>query len=225
MNTRHPQRKLSTSISRPRSSSRQKLALVRALLHDPPVLLLDEPTSAMDPESARVVRDSICSLRSSERAIILCTHNLVEAETLADKVAIIRLGRIILLGSVPELKRKLLGTPEYEVHFARPLPLTHPLNLPAVPVLAPSSSLPGPAAYFQLDGEDIEIPTGVTLTDQGEDWLQFRTAFPETANPTLLRLLLEHNLPVVSLHEVPHSLEQIYLIAIHQAELEESHVG
>ena len=59
---------------------RQKLALTRALLHDPPVLLLDEPTSAMDPESARMVRNAILKLRSTERSIILCTHNLVEAE-------------------------------------------------------------------------------------------------------------------------------------------------
>ncbi len=54
----------------------QKLALARTLLHQPPVLLLDEPTSAMDPESARLVRDAIQDLRSSDRAIILCTHNI-----------------------------------------------------------------------------------------------------------------------------------------------------
>ena len=55
---------------------RQKLALARALIHEPPVLLLDEPTSAMDPESARLVRDSLIELQSSERAVIICTHNL-----------------------------------------------------------------------------------------------------------------------------------------------------
>ena len=63
---------------------RQKLALIRSMLHDPPVLLLDEPTSAMDPQSARLVRDAIADLRGDRRAIILCTHNLVEAEQLAD---------------------------------------------------------------------------------------------------------------------------------------------
>jgi ABC-2 type transport system ATP-binding protein len=89
---------------------RQKLALVRALLHNPPVLLLDEPTSAMDPESARVVRDAILGLRSQEVTIILCTHNLAEAEELADKVAIIRRGRIIYDGVIDGLKRTLLGT-------------------------------------------------------------------------------------------------------------------
>ncbi len=97
---------------------RQKLALVRALLHNPPVLLLDEPTSAMDPESARIVRDAIRALRSDQRAVILCTHNLAEAEMLADQIAIIRQGRIIL-NDVPErLKQMLLGPEEYEVYFA-----------------------------------------------------------------------------------------------------------
>ena len=72
---------------------RQKLALARAMLHDPPVLLLDEPTSAMDPESARLVRDSIRELRSARRSIVICTHNLAEAEELADHIAIIRQGK------------------------------------------------------------------------------------------------------------------------------------
>src|SRR5512139_3634255 len=94
---------------------KQKLALARALLHDPPVLLLDEPTSAMDPESARLVRDAIHGLRSANRAIIICTHNLAEAEELAGKIAIIRRGRIIASGAVDELKQRLLGDGEFEV--------------------------------------------------------------------------------------------------------------
>ena len=78
---------------------KQKLALARALIHEPPVLLLDEPTSAMDPESSRLVRDEISRLRSAQRAIIICTHNLAEAEALADSVAIIYQGRILVQGT------------------------------------------------------------------------------------------------------------------------------
>jgi ABC-2 type transport system ATP-binding protein len=96
---------------------RQKLALARALYHDPPVLLMDEPTSAMDPESARLVRDAIQGLRSAKRAIIVCTHNLPEAEELADKIAIIRRGRIIISGSVGELKNRLLGAAQFEIRL------------------------------------------------------------------------------------------------------------
>src|SRR5262245_47599328 len=73
---------------------KQKLALARALIHDPSVLLLDEPTSAMDPESAQLVRNEISRLKSSKRTIIICTHNLAEAESLADQIAIIYCGKI-----------------------------------------------------------------------------------------------------------------------------------
>ncbi len=166
---------------------RQKLALVRALLHDPPVLLLDEPTSAMDPESARMVRDAIQGLRSAERAIILCTHNLLEAEELADQIAIIRQGKIILQGETKTLKSTLLGPPEYEARLAAP-----------------------------LNGWQADLPAGVDLVDRGQDWLRFRVAAPESTNTGLLRQLLEQNLPVVSFAEVPRSLEQVYLQAVSQ---------
>ncbi|MBZ0287217.1 MAG: ABC transporter ATP-binding protein, partial [Anaerolineae bacterium] len=69
---------------------KQKLALVRAMLHNPPVLLLDEPTSAMDPQSAKLVRDAIVELQRDERTFLITTHNLAEAESLANRIAIIR---------------------------------------------------------------------------------------------------------------------------------------
>jgi ABC-2 type transport system ATP-binding protein len=164
---------------------RQKLALARALLHDPPVLLLDEPTSAMDPESARLVRDSIRELRSASRAIIICTHNLAEAEVLADKIAIIRRGRIIARGSPNALKRHLLGLAEYEVRLT-----------------------------VSLDGRLPDLPEGARQTSQGEDWFRYQTAEPKQTNPLVLKSLLDAGIPVVSLHEVPRSLEQVYMQAI-----------
>jgi ABC-2 type transport system ATP-binding protein len=170
---------------------RQKLALARALLHNPPVLLLDEPTSAMDPESARLVRDSLHELRSSERAIVICTHNLAEAEELADQIAVIRRGRIIASGSPAELKWKLLGPPEFEVRLA-----------------------------MVLNGHRPRLPEGIELTQQGESWMRFRSYDPQTANPILLRGLLEQDFPVVSLHEVPRSLEQVYLKVVSAYEAE-----
>ena len=100
---------------------RQKLALIRAMLHDPPVLLLDEPTSAMDPHSARLVRDAIQELRSDNRSIMLCTHNLTEAEQLSDQIAIIRRGRIIAHDSAAQLKRKLHGPAQMRLSLAQRL--------------------------------------------------------------------------------------------------------
>ena len=100
---------------------RQKLALARAMLHDPPILLLDEPTSAMDPSSAKIVRESILKLRSSKRAIVVCTHNLSEAEILADRISIICDGKIVAHGGVEELKQNILGNPMMQVEIAEPL--------------------------------------------------------------------------------------------------------
>jgi ABC-2 type transport system ATP-binding protein len=164
---------------------RQKLALARAMLHDPPVLLLDEPTSAMDPESARLVRDSIHELRSGDRTIVICTHNLAEAEELADQIAIIRHGKIIVTGSPDFLKLNLLGAAEYEVKFGG-----------------------------ILNGNIPELPDGAELTSQGPDWLRYKANQPELVNPQILRRLLENGLAIVSLQEVPRSLEQLYLQAI-----------
>jgi len=161
---------------------RQKLALARALLHEPPVLLLDEPTSAMDPESARLVRDEIARLRSSQRSIIICTHNLAEAESLADIIAIIYRGRILLIGSLDELKRQILGLVEYEAQ------LSHP---------------------WQLNG--LALPEGVTLSENNGSRLRFRVERPQETNPLLLRQLTAAQAPVVTLQEVPRSLEQVYL--------------
>jgi ABC-2 type transport system ATP-binding protein len=69
---------------------RQKLAIVRALLHEPEVLLLDEPTSGLDPQAARVVRDAIEALARGGRAVVLCSHNLAEVERLCARVAVVR---------------------------------------------------------------------------------------------------------------------------------------
>lgn len=161
---------------------RQKLALARALMHEPPVLLLDEPTSAMDPESARLVRDEISRLKSSQRTIIICTHNLVEAESLADIIAIIYRGRILLSGTLDELKEQILGPVEYEAQLSQP---------------------------WQVDG--LTLPEGVTLSENNGSRLRFRVERPKESNPLLLHRLAEIQAPVVTLQEVPRSLEQVYL--------------
>ena len=71
---------------------KQKLAIARALLHDPAVVFLDEPTAALDPEAAFVVREAIEALRRAGRTIVLATHNLDEADRLCDRIAFIRGG-------------------------------------------------------------------------------------------------------------------------------------
>ena len=67
---------------------KQRVAIARALVHDPPVVLLDEPTAGLDPESARGVRDLVHALRGQGRAVLVSTHNLGEADELADRIAV-----------------------------------------------------------------------------------------------------------------------------------------
>ena len=166
---------------------RQKMALVRAMLHDPPVLLLDEPTSAMDPHSAKLVRDAVLSLRHHRRAIVICTHNLAEAEALADRIAIIRRGRIVALGTPAELKLRLLGPPLMELRLSQP-----------------------------TDGV-VKLVSGlVDIETQGEDWLCYSASNPQETNPVLLRTLASHGFGVVTLSEVPRSLEDVYLRVVEE---------
>ncbi|MBN1933625.1 MAG: ABC transporter ATP-binding protein [Anaerolineae bacterium] len=161
---------------------RQKMALIRTMLHDPPVLLLDEPTSAMDPHSAKQVRDAILTLRSADRAIIICTHNLSEAELIADRIAIIRRGEIVVRGTSEQLKRELLGAPILEVRTVNPV---------------------NGAARLVGDLVDVE--------SQGETWLRYRTDAPERVNPALLDRLSRAGYQVLTLSEVPRPLEEVYL--------------
>jgi ABC-2 type transport system ATP-binding protein len=83
---------------------KQKLAIVRALVHDPRVIFLDEPTSGLDPESARAVRDAVAELAGEGRTLVLCSHNLPEVERLCSRVAVVK-GRMRAVSSVRELRQ------------------------------------------------------------------------------------------------------------------------
>jgi len=166
---------------------KQKLAIIRAMLHDPAVLLLDEPTSAMDPHSAKLVRDAIVSLRDDRRAIVVCTHNLAEAELLADRIAIIRRGQLVLLGTPSALKAQLLGPPLMEVRLV------------------------GAANGLASRLTDI-----VEIEAQGKDWLRYRADDPAEVNPRLLQRLAALNQQVVTLSEVSRTLEDVYLRVVEE---------
>ena len=87
---------------------RQKLAIVRALVHEPQVIFLDEPTSGLDPQSARTVRDAVAELASQGRTLVLCSHNLSEVERLCTRVAVIK-NRLRTVASLVELRREGLA--------------------------------------------------------------------------------------------------------------------
>lgn len=163
---------------------RQKLSLVRALINDPPVLLLDEPTSAMDPESSRMVRDAIQSLKQDDRAIILCTHNLNEADELADQVAIIQNGKIILNGYLEEVKSRLLGPPVFEATFAD-----------------------------NIQSFSQNFNHGVRLIKRSENQITFEVENPLVNNPELIQQL-SRDLRLISFQQKSRKLEAAYLEAV-----------
>lgn len=85
---------------------KQKIAIARALIHDPQILFLDEPTASLDPAAAKTVRDFILQLKKEKRTIFLNTHNLDEADRICDRIGLINT-RLIALGSPEELRRNL----------------------------------------------------------------------------------------------------------------------
>src|SRR2546425_3107245 len=87
---------------------KQKMAIARAALHEPRVLFLDEPTTGLDPDAAKTVRDFIVQLRGEGRTVFLCTHNLDEADRLCDRIAFVR-HRIIRIANPDELRAELYG--------------------------------------------------------------------------------------------------------------------
>lgn len=171
---------------------KQKLSLVRALIHNPPVLLLDEPTSAMDPQSAKLVRDAIIELQKDQRTFLITTHNLAEAQALANQIAIIRRGRIVAQGTFEELRRRFAGEPLMELRV--------------------NGSLNGAT----------EAATGlVTVKETGDNWLRFVTHQPERDNPALLTKLMSLGVEVVTLAPITQTLEDVYLNVVKEDEVGE----
>lgn len=94
---------------------RIRLSFTKALLNEAPVLLFDEPTASLDPQSSHLIRDIIRDLKRQGYAIILTTHNMEEADALSDRVAIIDHGKIVVLGSPSELKQKVKSSDIIEI--------------------------------------------------------------------------------------------------------------
>jgi len=99
---------------------KQKLAIARSLVHNPPVLFLDEPTAGLDPESAKEVRDMIKMLSQREKhTVLLCTHHLEDAERLCSRVMIIRNGRSVVVGSPDELRDRMAQKPSVQISLKK----------------------------------------------------------------------------------------------------------
>ncbi|MFZ2349292.1 MAG: ABC transporter ATP-binding protein [Candidatus Bipolaricaulis anaerobius] len=161
---------------------RQKLAIARALLHEPPVLFLDEPTAALDPEASRLIHDFISELRSEGRTIFLCTHNLDEADRLCDRVAVFKT-HLRVVDTPGRLRRQVYGR-QVVFHLAGT----------AEPFLALARALPFVKAAEADAGKLI-----LTLDD------------PEAHNPDAIRTLVGAGADIQFVGELRYSLEDVYL--------------
>jgi ABC-2 type transport system ATP-binding protein len=170
---------------------RQKLALCRALLHEPGILFLDEPTSGLDPEATRLIHDFIRELKSRGRTIFLCTHNLPEADLLCDRIGIMR-QRLLVVDSARNLRQQLFGR-KIVFHLAGS----------AAPFLPVLRSFP-----FVRESRAEELPGGGKIVVTLEN--------PEEQNPALVRSLVEQGASIQFVGEMRHSLEEVYLSLVKQ---------
>lgn len=161
---------------------KQKLAIARALLHEPRLVFLDEPTSGLDPEAAKIVRDFVAELKSEGRTIFLCTHNLDEADRLADRIGVMK-QRLIQVDTPLNLKRRLYGrrviirlraVRDQDLAVARAMPIVK---------------------QVQQDGNR----------------LIFGIEDPDIMTPIVVRELVEGGAEIQSVTEERHSLEEVYL--------------
>jgi ABC-2 type transport system ATP-binding protein len=101
---------------------KQRVALALALVNDPQMIFLDEPTTGLDPQVRLEIHGLISELRESKRTILMTTHYIEEAERLCDRVAIVDEGKIIAIGTPRELQAQTMGQSRVEIHTAQPMP-------------------------------------------------------------------------------------------------------
>ncbi|MDQ6695099.1 MAG: ABC transporter ATP-binding protein [Chloroflexota bacterium] len=176
---------------------KQKLSIARALLHEPPLIILDEPTSALDPEGAKLVRDFVQSLKGEGRTIILCTHNLSEAQLLCDRVGIVK-RTLIRVGTPRELQRSLYGR-QVEIKVVNALP---------------EFLVTGTEGYgFSMN--DLAVLAS-SVPDVGDvvvkgDCLLVSSLDPDEVTPGVVRALVTYGADVMRVAEVEYPLERAYL--------------
>lgn len=161
---------------------KQKLAIARALLHEPRLLFLDEPTAALDPEAALLVRDFISELRQEGRTIFLCTHNLDEADRLCNRIAVFKT-RLVVVDTPNGLRSSLFGR---KVVFH--------LRQASEALAASIRSLP-----FVQEARLIDSKLLVTVDE------------PEKRNPDIIRTLVGAGADILFVGELRHSLEDVYM--------------
>jgi len=160
---------------------KQKLAIARAMIHEPRLLFLDEPTSGLDPEAARLVRDFIAELRKEGRTIFMCTHNLDEADRLCDRVGVFKT-RVLVVDTPGNLRNSLFGR---KVVF----------------------HLRETSTGFVDAVQKLDHVRDVKIVDNK---LVMTVDDPEVQNPEIVRVLVGAGADIRFVGELRHSLEDVY---------------
>ncbi|MBE3090678.1 MAG: ABC transporter ATP-binding protein [Actinobacteria bacterium] len=168
---------------------KQKLALSRALIHEPKILFLDEPTAGLDPESAHMVRNFIESLKKEKTTVFLCTHNLEEASNLSDRVCIIK-RKIIRIATLSELQSDDKNK-RVEIIFTE-----------------------NASKYIKLLEEIDKIKD--IQADNNRAILVIEE--PEISNPLIIKKLVGNGAEILYFNEIKATLEEIYLDLIKDKE-------
>ena len=172
---------------------RQKLSIARALIHDPMILFMDEPTTGLDPAAAKSFREFIATLcKQLSRTVFLCTHNLPEADMICDRIAIINNGRLATIGETSELRKTLWKKRVFTV-----------------------TMLPG---FDKAAMERLSDVGSIDNLKLKKNILQYETDNPEKANPKVAQRIIEAGGAIVTLQEERRTLEDIYMKIIGQAE-------
>jgi len=166
---------------------KQRLAIARALLHEPHVVFLDEPTTGLDPESAQDVRLMIKNLKEEGRTVFLCTHNLSEAESLCDRIGVIKT-QLIALDTPEKLQEKV---------FKRE-------------VIVEMDSI-DPAII-----ENLRKLSFIKLIRQDGNKLIIQLEDTESNRPLLVKSIVESGGMIQNVFEEKHSLEEVYLLLMHE---------
>jgi ABC-2 type transport system ATP-binding protein len=161
---------------------KQKLAIARAILHEPRILFLDEPTAGLDPEGAHLVREFISELKKEGRTIFLCTHNLDEADHLCDRVGVFKT-HLLVVDTPARLRSSVFG--RKVIFHLRSADKTIAENIRKL--------------NFVREVKVIENKLVVTLDE------------PENRNPDVVRSLVSMGADVQFVGELRHSLEDVYL--------------
>ena len=167
---------------------KQKLAIARALLHEPRTIFLDEPTAGLDPEASRLVREFILEIKGQGRTIFVCTHNLDEADRLCDRIGVFKT-RLLVVDAPVNLRRQVFGR-KVVFHL-----LQADQDLVGKLVNHPSVS----------EARLVDQKIVATIND------------PEGNNPELVRLLVNEGAGVQFVGELRRSLEDVYLELVKEA--------